>query len=71
MNIIATAVIASAITAMPVPSLPTNPIEGLSISAAGVALDLSADGIETHLAETTDFKIELHLKSGSPIRVRL
>lgn len=71
MNITATTFIAGAITAMPLPSLPTNPIDGLSICAAGIALELSGGGMELHPADTTDFEIELRLKSGSPIRVRL
>lgn len=71
MNIIATTFIASAITVMPVPSLPSSPIDGLSISAAGIALEFTGLGVETHAAETADFEIELRLKSGSPIRVRL
>lgn len=71
MNIIATAFIASTITAMPVLSLPSNPIAGLSISAAGIVWELSGSGVETNTAETADFEIELRLKSGSPIRVRL
>lgn len=71
MNIIATTFIAGTFAAMPLPSLPANPVDGLSICAAGIALDLSEDGMETHAAETTDFEIELRLKSGSPIRVRL
>ena len=71
MNITATAIIAGAMTTMPLPSLPSNPIDGLSICAAGITLEISADGVQTQPAETTDFQIELKLKSGSPIRVRL
>lgn len=78
MNIIVTSMMAGAFAATPLGStatltdfLPGNPFEGLSISAAGIGLNVSGDGIETHPAETADFQIELRLKSGSPIRVRL
>ncbi|GLQ21582.1 hypothetical protein ACFFUB_09825 [Algimonas porphyrae] len=76
MNFAATAFLVSAITVMPqvnVPqiALPTNPVEGLSISAAGIGVEITADGVETLPAKTSDFQIELRLKSGTPIRVRL
>lgn len=78
MNIIATTLMVGALTATPFAStasltdfLPSNPIEGLSISAAGIGFEMTVDGIETHPATTSDFEIELRLKSGSPIRVRL
>jgi len=78
MNIIATTLMAGAFAAAPVTSaqslsslMPTNPFNGLSISAAGIGIDITGEGIETQPAETADFEIELRLKSGSPIRVRL
>ncbi|MGJ8560806.1 MAG: hypothetical protein ACSHX3_11260 [Litorimonas sp.] len=78
MNIIATTMMAGAFAATPLTSatsltdlLPGNPFDGLSVSAAGIGFEVSGDGIETHPAATADFEIELRLKSGSPIRVRL
>ena len=71
MNIIAATMITGAIVAMPPASLPTNPIEGLSISAAGLGLEIDRDGLKASPADTTDFEIELRTKSGTPIRVRL
>lgn len=78
MNIIATTMMAGAFAATPLTSatsltdlLPGNPFDGLSVSAAGIGFEVSSDGIETHPAATADFEIELRLKSGSPIRVRL
>ncbi|MGB6319577.1 MAG: hypothetical protein WBG08_13150 [Litorimonas sp.] len=50
---------------------PLNPFAGLGVSAAGVSLELTGDGLETNPSNTTDFVIELKLKSGTPIRVRL
>lgn len=78
MNIIVTSMMAGAFAATPLTStasltdlLPKNPFDGLSISAAGIGFEISGDGIETQPADTADFQIELRLKSGSPIRVRL
>lgn len=78
MNIIVTTMMAGAFAATPLASatsltdlLPSNPFDGLSVSAAGIGFEVSGDGIETHPADTADFQIELRLKSGSPIRVRL
>lgn len=76
MNIAATAFLVSAITVVPqvnLPqfALPANPVDGLSISAAGIGVEFTAEGVETTPAKTTDFQIELRLKSGTPIRVRL
>lgn len=78
MNIIATALMAGIFAAAPVTStvsltelLPRNSFEGLSISAAGVGLNVSGDGFETHPTASADFEIELRFKSGSPIRIRL
>lgn len=78
MNIILTTMMAGAFAATPITSavsltdlLPTNPFDGLSVSAAGIGFEVTGDGIETHPATSADFEIELRLKSGSPIRVRL
>lgn len=78
MNIIATTLLAGAFTALPgLPTvqmadiIPASPIESLTVSAAGVGVDVSAAGVATQAAETTDFVIKLNLKSGAPIRVRL
>jgi len=78
MNIFVTTIMAAAFSAAPVTSatsltdlLPGNPFEGLSISAAGIGFEVNGDGIETQAADTADFEIELKLKSGAPIRVRL
>lgn len=78
MNIIATSLMAGTFAATPFATtasiadlLPTNPFDGLSVSAAGIGFEISGDGIETHPATSADFEIELRLKSGSPIRVRL
>lgn len=71
MNIIAATMITGAIVAMPSASLPTNPIAGLSVSAAGIGVEFNADGVTAGPADTTDFKIELRTTSGTPIRVRL
>lgn len=78
MNIILTTMMAGAFAATPITSavsltdlLPTNPFDGLSVSAAGIGFEVTGDGIETHPAASADFEIELRLKSGSPIRVRL
>jgi hypothetical protein len=78
MNIIVTTLMAGAFAATPLTSatsladlLPGNPFDGLSVSAARIGFEVSGDGIETHPATTSDFEIELRLKAGSPIRVRL
>ncbi|MEL6687039.1 MAG: hypothetical protein AAFP97_05405 [Pseudomonadota bacterium] len=78
MNIIATTLLAGAFAVLPgLPTvqladiIPASPIDSLTISAAGVGVDISGEGVETQAAETTDFVIELKLKSGAPIRVRL
>lgn len=71
MNILATAMLTSAIAATPGTALLSNPFDGLSVSAAGIVVDFSADGIEAGAADTTDFEIEIRTKSGTPVRVRL
>jgi hypothetical protein len=78
MNIIATTLLAGAFAVMPGLSsvqianiVPASPIESLTISAAGVGVDISGKGVETQSVETTDFVMELNLKSGTPIRIRL
>jgi hypothetical protein len=78
MNILTTLTLAGTLAVLPgtttlqMTSLSAfNPISGLTVSAAGIGFDLDADGIKPQAAETTDFKIELRLKSGTPIRVRL
>ncbi|MEM7730157.1 MAG: hypothetical protein AAF311_12925 [Pseudomonadota bacterium] len=50
---------------------PINPVQALNVSAAGIGVDLTAEGLETSPSASTDFKIELRLKSGATIRVRL
>lgn len=76
MHIAATAILVSAITVMPqinAPqvTLPINPLEALSVSAAGIGFEITSEGFETQPADSMDFEIELRLKSGTPIRVRL
>lgn len=77
MNILTTTFLAGSFAIMPVSAVPSvsletlNPFDGLSISAAGIGFDVTQNGIETQPADTPDFEIELRLKSGSPIRVRL
>ena len=75
MNIVATIILGGTFAALSGGSAPSpatlNPFDGLSISAAGMDLELSGDGFEASAVETTDFRIELRLKSGTPIRVRL
>ena len=78
MNIISTTLLAGAFAAVPgIPSLqladltPASPFDGMTVSAAGVGVEINGEGVETHAAETTDFVIELRLRSGAPIRVRL
>ena len=78
MNIISTTLLAGAFAAVPgIPSLqladltPASPFDGMTVSAAGVGVEINGEGVETHAAETTDFVIALRLKSGAPIRVRL
>ncbi|MEL6686681.1 MAG: hypothetical protein AAFP97_03560 [Pseudomonadota bacterium] len=78
MNIISTTLLAGAFAALPgVPTLQlsdlatVSPFAGMTVSAAGVGVEFTGEGVETHAAETTDFVIEVQMKSGSPIRVRL
>ena len=78
MNIIATTLLAGTFAVLPgLPSVqladlvPASPVEALSVSAAGVGVEINENGVETRSVETTDFVIELNLKSGAPIRVRL
>lgn len=78
MNIVMTTLLAGAFATLPgVPTFqlsdlkPASPFDGMTVSAAGVGVEISGDGVETQAADTTDFVIELRLKSGAPIRVRL
>lgn len=73
MNIIATTLLVGALSALPTVNPPTlgNPVDGLSISAAGMNLEFGEAGIEAKAAETTDFELEIRFKSHAPIRVRL
>ena len=78
MNIISTTLLAGAFAVTPgLPSVqianivPASPIESLTISAGGISVDISGEGIETQAVETADFVMELNLKSGAPIRLRL
>lgn len=78
MNIAMTTLLAGAFATLPgIPTLqisdlaPVSPFDGMTVSAAGVGVEINGDGVETQAADTTDFVIELRLKSGAPIRVRL
>lgn len=78
MNIITTTLLAGAFATLPgVPTLqlsdlaPVSPFQGVTVSAAGVGVNFSGEGVETQAADTTDFVIEVRMKSGAPIRVRL
>ena len=78
MNIAMTTLLAGAFATLPgIPTLqisdlaPVSPFDGMTVSAAGVGVEINGDGVETQAAATTDFVIELRLKSGAPIRVRL
>ena len=80
MNITATLFLVGSLTALPATNLPFssltevlpgNPFDGVSVSAAGIGVELTEDGFQTHPATSTDFQIEIRMKSGSPIRVRL
>ncbi|WP_298915334.1 hypothetical protein [uncultured Algimonas sp.] len=75
MNIIATTLLAGTIAILPAGLVPkpdiANPIDGVSVCVAGMQIGLDADGLETKAANTTDFTLELRLKSAAPIRVRL
>lgn len=78
MNIFSTTILAGAFAVLPgLPSLNlaeialNSPFEELTICAAGIGVDVNGKGVEAHLVETNDFVIELSLKSGAPIRVRL
>ena len=78
MNIVSTALLAGALASLPATSsvdihdlVPGNPIEKVEISAAGISLEYYSNGLRANLVETTDFVINLTLKSGPPIRVHL
>lgn len=75
MNLTAIILVGGSIAALPLTTLadirPANPFDGLSVAAAGISIEVGADGLEAKAADHTDFQIELRLKSGAPIRVRL
>jgi hypothetical protein len=73
MNILTTTLLIGAISAVPATNLPmpSNPVDGLSVSAAGLHVDFDGGEIQAQAAETTDFQLELRFKSYAPIRVRL
>ncbi|MGB6229886.1 MAG: hypothetical protein WBF53_07140 [Litorimonas sp.] len=73
MNILTTALLAGTISALPAGLLPplSNPVDGLSVCAAGLEVDFGSDGVQTQAANSTDFRLELRFKSHAPIRVRL
>lgn len=77
MNIIGTTILAGAFAVMPGLSfsaadmLPTNPLDGISVCAGGLALQIDADGVRAEPSKVRDFEIELRLKSGTPVKVSL
>lgn len=77
MNIIATSVLIGAFVAVPgagvglADYMPKSPIDGISVSAAGLGVEIDADGVRAEPSKARDFEIELRLKTGTPIKVSL
>lgn len=70
MNIAAT-LIGAGTLGLAAPLALGNPFAALSVSAAGMQVEVAQEGVKTSPAKTRDFSIELELKSGTTVRVRL
>ena len=70
MNVLTTLISAGAIGFV-TPITLSNPFAALSVCAGGVEVEVKEEGVKTAPAKSRDFSIELELKSGKTVRVRL